>query len=147
MSLSGMQAFASKIPQRFLNLAFIMMVYNVFNLPKFIAWADSLNKISRPVKDHGISLSCAEVHSQNRGISLRCLSIELLEEAYAEIEQAGKMYPRINVNDALSIIKDSIVNNIGDKTRTLKELELFDRARNQNFRDYLDPRIINWLDK
>lgn len=142
----NMRAFIKAIPQRFINLAFIMMITNVFNIPEYIAWANSLKTGEHHPGVDGISLSYAEVHSQDRGISLRSLSVDLLEEAYAEIEEAGKRYPRIQVNDALSIIKDSIVNNDENKQKTLLELELFDKARNQNFRDYLDPRIIKWLE-
>jgi sulfatase maturation enzyme AslB (radical SAM superfamily) len=142
---SNMKSYIKKITHGYINMAFIMMITNVFNLPKFIKWADTLNQFGITGEPR-ISLSCAEVHSQDRGISLRNLSIELLEEAYAEIEVAIKAHPTVGGCDALSIIKDSIINNTGDKAKALGELELFDRARNQNFRDYLDPRIINWLD-
>ena len=142
----NIRAFASKIPQKYINLVFVTMITNVFNIPKFVAWADSLNN-DRPIKDGRVALTCAEVHTQNRGVSLRNLSIDLLEQAYNEISIAGKKYPAINIGDALSIIEDSINNNIGDKSKTLKELELFDQARNQNFRDYLDSRIVDWLDR
>jgi MoaA/NifB/PqqE/SkfB family radical SAM enzyme len=142
----NMRAYVKQIPQKCVHFAFIMMITNVFNVPDFIAWADSLNDAERHSGVDGVHISYAEVHSQDRGTSLRRLSIGLLEEALEEIELASKQHPRIDVSDAINIIKDSIVNNIGDKNRTLKELELFDRSRNQNFRDYLDPRIVNWLD-
>ncbi len=143
---SCMKNFAVKIPQKFLNLAFIVMVTNIFNIPDYIKWADSFNDMDRPSADHGVSISYAEVHSQDRGISIKSMPVYLLEQARKEIEQAGAAYPRIDISNAINIINDAIKNNSENKQKAKRELELFDQARNQNFRDYLDSRIINWLD-
>jgi hypothetical protein len=107
-------------------------------LPEFIAWLDSL--------PGEMSVSYAEVHSQTRGMSLINLSKDLLEQAYTEVEAAGQAHPRIMVDNALNIIRDSINNNVGDKSKALEELVLFDMSRNQNYKDYLDPRITKWLE-
>ena len=93
-----------------------------------------------------MSVSFAEVHSLTRGMSLINLSKELLEQAYAEVEAAGKAHPRIMIDNALNIIRDSINNNVGDKHKALEELKMFDMSRNQNYKDYLDPRITQWLE-
>ncbi len=143
---SCMKNFAVKIPQRFLNLAFIVMVTNIFNIPDYIKWADSFNDMDRPADNHGVSISYAEVHSQDRGISVKSMPVYLLEQAKKEIEQAGAAHPRIDISNAINIINDAIKNNSENKQKAKRELELFDQARNQNFRDYLDSRIINWLD-
>ncbi len=143
---SRLNNFAKRIPQKFLNLAFIVMVTNIFNIPEYVKWANSFNNIVRPVSNPGVSVSYAEVHSQDRGISIRSMPIYLLEEAKKEVEEAGKQYPLIDVSNAINIINDAITNNTENKNKAKSELELFDRARNQDFRDYLDARIVKWLD-
>jgi VCBS repeat-containing protein len=135
---NSVRSYMAKIPQRFYNIANIMMISNVFNLPEFIAWLDSL--------PGEMSVSYAEVHSQTRGMSLINLSTELLEQAHAEVKAAGLAHPRIMVDNALNIIQDSINNNVGDKNKALEELRMFDMSRNQNYKDYLDPRITKWLE-
>lgn len=141
-----MKNFASKIPQDTINLAFIVMITNIFNITDYIKWADSLNDIQRPVHRNGVSVQYAEVHSQDRGISINNMPIYLLEEAKREIESVGKLYPRIHFDNAINIINDAIKNNTENRSKAKRELELFDKSRNQNFRDYLDARIIKWLD-
>jgi VCBS repeat-containing protein len=135
---TSVRSYMAKIPQKFYNIANIMMISNVFNLPEFITWLDSL--------PGEMSVSYAEVHSQTRGMSLINLSKELLEQAYAEVEAAGRAHPRIMVDNALNIIQDSINNNVGDKNKALEELKMFDMSRNQNYKDYLDARIVKWLE-
>jgi hypothetical protein len=46
----------------------------------------------------------------------------------------------------LNMIQDAIDNNQEDKQKMIKEIKLFDSSRNQNFRDYLHPNLISWLD-
>lgn len=135
---TSVRSYMAKIPQKFYNIANIMMISNVFNLPEFIAWLDSL--------PGEMSVSYAEVHSQTRGMSLINLSKDLLEQAYAEVEAAGRAHPRIMVDNALNIIQDSINNNVGDKNKALEELKIFDMSRDQNYKDYLDTRIVKWLE-
>lgn len=145
---SNMKNFAARIPQQFINLAFIVMVTNIFNIPEYVRWANSFNKMARPVDDAGVSVSYAEVHSQDRGISIKNMPVYLLEEAKAEIEAVGRevYHDKVSVENAINIINDAINNNTENREKAKRELELFDQARKQNFRDYLDHRIIKWLD-
>lgn len=134
---TSLRTYIDIVQPRHLHIPIIMMIFNVFNLPEFIKWADSLD--TEPLIDY------AEVHSQTRGISLINLSKELLQEARAEILAASAAHPRIDVSNAINIIDDAIKNNVGDKHKAREELVLFDLSRNQNFEDYLDPRVVQWL--
>lgn len=125
------------IPCKILNIAMIMMITNVFNLPEFLRWCSTL------VVE--VSINYAEVHTINRGVSLRHLSVELLNIAAAEIQSASTE-TGIQCENALNIINDAIVNNEENKSKALLEIQLFDKSRNQHYGDYLDVRVVNWLE-
>lgn len=135
---TSVRRFIDRIKPEMVHFNFVMMIPNIFNLPDFVRWVASLNINN--------SISFAEVHWQTRGISLRHLSIELLKEAYTEIEAIANEHKDLTTGNALNIIRDAIDNNLGEKDKTLQELEMFDLARKQNFRDFVDPRITKWLD-
>ena len=46
----------------------------------------------------------------------------------------------------LNMIQKAIDDNQEDKQKMIKEIKLFDSSRNQNFRDYLHPNLLSWLD-
>ena len=45
----------------------------------------------------------------------------------------------------LSSIDDAILNNQADKEKLSLEINLLDKARNQNFVNHLDQRISKWI--
>ena len=108
------------------NLKFTLVVtaYNIFNIADYVKWARDI--------DPDCDINFQEVYPISRGISIRRLPISLLEEAKALLP---------NVNETLTnIIDDAIINNIEDLDLLKKEISLFDKSRNQNYRE-----ILPWL--
>jgi molybdenum cofactor biosynthesis enzyme MoaA len=135
----SIRRYADVIQPKFHNFNFIVMINNVFNIPDYIAWIDTL-------PSSWFNVSFAEVHSQTRGVSLNNLSIDLLQQAYKEVEAAIEKHPNVPGYNALNIISDAINNNTENKEKCLEELVLFDMARNQHYRDFVDPRVSKWLE-
>lgn len=133
---NSVRLYIENINQRFININFIAMITNLFNVPDFLSWITSLNT--------QVSVSFSEVHFPTRGISLRNLPIPLLNQAKEEIIAASKNI-RVDISNLLNIIGDAITNNTENKNKVYDELHLFDLSRNQDFRNIIDERIIRWL--
>ena len=82
-----------------------------------------------------------EVYPNLRGIGIKRLPIFLLKKLYNKI-----LNVEFSDHMLLNMIQDAIDNNQEDKQKMIKEIKLFDSSRNQNFRDYLHPNLISWLD-
>ena len=93
------------------------------------------------VKDFYINFE--KVRPYDRGTSINLLPIYLLEEAKNDILDLEQK----NCKNLISSIDDAILNNNANKEKMLLEITLLDKARNQNFKKYLDKRLIKWLTK
>ena len=51
-----------------------------------------------------------------------------------------------DVANLIRMIDDAINNNKENKQMVKDECELFDLSRNQSYRDFLHPMIVEWLD-
>ena len=79
----------------------------------------------------------------DRGTSLTSLPIYLLEDALNRIKDFRVHDTQIN--NVRSMIQDAIRNNKENKQKMLAEITPFDLSRNQNFKDFLDPALVEWL--
>ena len=78
-----------------------------------------------------------EVIPQHRGIGIRSMSEELLQLAIDR-----------SIDSTLSkLIKRAIESIIPNKKKMLREITYFDRSRNQSYKEYLDPKLIEWLNE
>ena len=103
---------------------------NIFYIDELINWNnDSFN------------IYFTEVYPNLRGIGIKRLPIFLLKKLYNKI-----LNVEFSDHMLLNMIQDAIDNNQEDKQKMIKEIKLFDSSRNQNFRDYLHPNLISWLD-
>ena len=82
-----------------------------------------------------------EVYPNLRGIGIKSLPVFLLKELYNII-----LNVEFSDHMLLNMIQKAIDDNQEDKQKMIKEIKLFDSSRNQNFRDYLHPDLISWLD-
>jgi hypothetical protein len=108
------------------NLRFTLVVnaYNIFNIADYVKWARSI--------DPDCTINFQEVYPVDRGINIKRLPIHLLE-------QAKSMLPEVN-ETLTNIIDDAIINNEEDLNLLVKEVSLFDKSRNQDYRE-----ILTWL--
>lgn len=135
---NSVRLFLNSIEQEHYNFNCVMMITNIFNIPDYINWIKSLGKSA--------ALNFAEVHFHTRGTSLKNLSPKLLKQAKAEIIKAAEG-TNLEITNAIQLINDAMLNNTENRAKALDEITLFDLSRNQNFEDYLDHRIIDWLKK
>ena len=116
----------------FVHISFIPMIYNIFNIDKFADWCYNLNT--------EVIIHWAEVYPFNRGIVLKHLPTEILEKAKTIAENI-----KIDNKKLVNIIEDALKNNAENKQKALLEISLFDKSRDQDFRNYLDQDVIKWL--
>lgn len=133
---SSIRLYMENIHQEFYNFNFIVMATNLFNIPDFICWLKSLNK--------DLAVSFSEVHYPTRGVSPRSLPISLLEKSKIKIVESA-IGAKIDISNLINIIDDSIKNNAENKSKLYDEILLFDLSRNQNFKDYLNDELVEWL--
>jgi molybdenum cofactor biosynthesis enzyme MoaA len=134
---TSVKRFIEVVDQEVLNINFIVMITNLFNIPDFYRWLVSLNK--------PVTLTFSEVYFMDRGISLYNLPISILKHAKAKILNI-ELSKHIFTHNMLSIIDDAIKNNTENRKKAFTEIMLFDASRQQHYKDYLDPIIVEWLD-
>ena len=122
-----------------LRVTMVLTSLNLFSVPNFVNWIYSVN--------NNTTVNFAEVYGFDRGTSLNRLPVSLLQRALEEIDKSHPLKPRDSKYDNLIIqIQNAINNNKENKELMLKEISYFDTSRNQNFRNFLDPILVQWLD-
>lgn len=123
-----------------LNFVTVVTAHNLLNLDEYLDWAKGLYP--------EVCCQFSEVYSPSRGIAIKHLSKDILEIAKERISK-HKFRNGVQDNDVVNLIAQidgAIKNNSENKQKLKNECELFDMSRNQNFRDYLDPILVRWLD-
>ena len=123
------------------HYAFVLSSLNIFNIRDFLFYVRSITSFVSNNKDFYINFE--KVRPYDRGTSINLLPIYLLEEAKNDILDLEQK----NCKNLISSIDDAILNNNANKEKMLLEITLLDKARNQNFKKYLDKRLIKWLTK
>lgn len=120
-----------------IRLIYIVSIHNVMNIPDFINWARDI--------DDSANIRFTQIYSNERGVALKHLSVELLNKAKEQLLPFVGIRPPHNIAEAIAQIDDAIKFNKENKQLALRETLLFDKSRNQNFEDYLHKDIVNWL--
>ena len=123
------------------HYAFVLSSLNIFNIRDFLFYVRSVTSLVSKNKDFYINFE--KVRPYDRGTSINLLPIYLLEEAKNDILDLEQK----NCKNLISSIDDAILNNNVNKEKMLLEITLLDKARNQNFKKYLDKRLVKWLIK
>jgi len=138
---------------------------NVLNAADYIEW------ICVKCKSFGVPdwyIHFAEMFPYGRGTALRNIPKELLEESLDRLIEVidsgistvadsdtvhatirGKEYKawyRFNIHNLVGQIQNAINNHNGDYNKFKKELVILDTVRNQSYKDYVDPLLVNHLD-
>jgi MoaA/NifB/PqqE/SkfB family radical SAM enzyme len=122
-----------------IDLNFVVSSLNLFNIADFIRWACSLPA--------DVSASFTEIYPLDRGTSIRHLPIDILQIAKLQIQPfLIDDYDDFKADEIIQQIDLAIKNNKEDKDKMKREIVLFDISRNQTYRDYLDPMLVDWLD-
>ena len=119
---------------------FVVSSMNLFNIADFISWVNKINA--------RCFVSFTEVYPINRGTSIRHLPKYLLEISKQQIEELlTDVNSHMKISDIIQQIDHAILFNQENKDKMKRELELFDKSRNQDYRDFLDPLLVDWLDE
>jgi len=124
-----------------LNFTMVVSAHNVLNVLEYIEWAKQIYP--------GVSVQFAEIYDMDRGIALKHMPIHLLE--YAKSQITKHIYRTSGCEDGhvVNLIRQidlAISNNIENKELLKNETTLFDMSRNQSYRDFLHPMMVEWLD-
>lgn len=124
-----------------LNISCVLSACNVLNVSNFVNWARKI--------DNKVSVNFSEIYFFDRGTAIKHLPISLLQLAKERAESV--LYnSRNNVDEKIKNliiqIDNAITNNDENKELLKAELELFDKSRNQSYRDFLNSELVEWLD-
>lgn len=93
----------------------------------------------------GSAIIFTEILPSDRGTSLFRMPIYLLQQALDQLTIFDNNDNEIN--NLRNLIASAIKNNQEDKQKMLNEIEPFDLSRNQYFGDFLDPALVEWLER
>jgi hypothetical protein len=71
------------------------------------------------------------------------LNKKLLKIAIKDAESLDEKYS--DKDRAINFYKTALNEYFFNKNKMLKEIISFDKSRNQNFKDFLDPMLVDWL--
>lgn len=117
----------------------VVSALNIFTTKEYVNWLTSLATKHR----RHIMIHFAEMYPFDRGTSLTSLPIYLLEDALNRIKDFSEY--DMQINNVRAMIRDAIKNNKENKQKMLDEITLFDLSRDQNFENFLDPALVEWL--
>jgi sulfatase maturation enzyme AslB (radical SAM superfamily) len=123
-----------------MSFTMVLTAHNILNINDFMTWAKSISK--------AVSCKFAEVYTANRGIAIKHLPIHILEEGRRQAELHLIGYKGLEDTDVINLIKQidyAIMHNAENKEKVRSECELFDLSRNQSYKDFLHPMLINWM--
>jgi molybdenum cofactor biosynthesis enzyme MoaA len=128
---------------RLVHTNFVVSSLNLLNTPDFISWT-VLNGFH-----HHITFS--SIRPIERGTAIDRLPVYILEHIKTKIFELYSMTSyslplKGNIIELIKMINIAIDDNKEDRRLMLKEIMLFDKSRNQSYRDYLDPVLVSWLD-
>lgn len=112
---------------------------NLLNIDKYLDWV--YTKFNTP----WVHLS--EMYPMDRGTSISRMPKHLLELAKSRLLSYNRGNLTLSVGNLLKGIDNAIALGQENKQLMLEEITLFDRSRSQSYKDFLDPNLIEWLDK
>jgi len=131
-----------KVKIQFTNVLSSLNAFNIYEL------YDYWKQINRDYSHIKLSFWIDFIWPEKKFINVKFLSKELKEEL---IEHYSTIF--IDYEYPIKHIIQYLKNNLNleitseDRKNMLREIVIFDQVRNQNYRDYLDPRICNFLEK
>jgi MoaA/NifB/PqqE/SkfB family radical SAM enzyme len=112
---------------------------NLLNIDKYLDWV--YTKFDTP----WVHLS--EMYPFDRGTSISRLPKHLLELAKSRLVSYQRDEMELCVGNLLTSIDNAIAMGQENRELMLEEITLFDRSRSQSYKDFLDPDLVEWLDK
>jgi MoaA/NifB/PqqE/SkfB family radical SAM enzyme len=124
----------------------VLSALNVLNLREYFEWIGDTFRPVFPGPKFIPQVHVSEVRPYNRGIALHHLPTDLLRTASARFGLLRRGSVVHDYGNTSRMIELAISNNKCDKQKLLNEVSLFDRSRNQHYRDFVDPLLIEVLE-
>ena len=122
-----------------IRINMVVSALNLLNIDQFIAWGLALYD--------NVNVSLHEIFPTDRGTSLYRLPVHILEQAKQRLLHSDSISrAKGTVLSQIKNIDHAITHNREDRMRMLSEISVFDRSRGQDYRDFLDPLLVSWLD-
>lgn len=123
------------------HYALVLSSLNIFNIPDFLFYVSSVSN------NKNFYINFEKVRPYDRGTSINLLPTDILQEAKHNIitSEFFKYHDTTICKNLISSIDDAILNNYANKDKMLLEISLLDKSRNQDYKNHLDPRIIDWM--
>ena len=118
-----------------LDFNIVVSAYNVLQLSYIWMWCKKV--------EPKCTVTFSEVYPRNRAIGLQSLPIRILNQARNSLVDIKYKDDRIQMAD--NLIQHAIYNNKENKTMLKKEIILFDKSRKQSYNEYIDKRLIDFI--
>ena len=127
-----------------LRFACVISSLNILNMDEWLFHMLSLSG------RHKYYFNFQKVRPFDRGISINLLPIQLLEESKDRLlnNDYSNFYSHRFFDDCKSLIEiidGAIKHNKCNRKKMLEEITLFDKSRKQNYENYLDVKLVDWL--
>jgi sulfatase maturation enzyme AslB (radical SAM superfamily) len=113
----------------------VVSALNISSMVDYINWGRTLTGNTQIV--------ITQVNTRERGTSLYRLPKFLLEKYLKDMDVFSNTDQ--TANSLRALLLDAIKNNMENKKMMLGEITPFDLSRNQSYKDYLDPLLVEWL--
>ena len=139
---ASLNNYFSKVTTRpeFTHFTMVVSAYNILNINNYIEWTKKFATVEL--------LTYQEIYPMDRGVVLKHLPKHILIKAKDRVIPYLENYGdnTVRLKNLITQIDNAIINNIENKQLMKDEITLFDLSRNQSYRDYLDPILVEWLD-
>lgn len=128
-----------------MDLTSVLSVYNAHYLYDLYSWwKDTL--YSKPLIETAFFID--KIWPEDKFINVKYLGKkeknEVLDGLYRIKEDN---LPKVEVDHIINYIKDNMhLDTTKHKKQMIKEITIFDKSRNQNYKDYMHPSVINYLE-
>ena len=120
----------------FVVICLVMSSLNFNFLKKHEEWCKLIFKSN-------FKIFYSDMWNRNQGISIDNLNENLLNVAIKDAQDLDEKFT--DKNRAIEFYKSAIKNGFSNRQKMLKEIVAFDSSRKQNFKNYLDPMLVDWL--
>lgn len=120
----------------FVVICLVMSSLNFNFLKKHEEWCKLIFKSN-------FKIFYSDMWNRNQGISIDNLNENLLNVAIKDALDLDEKFT--DKNRAIEFYKSAIKNGFSNRQKMLKEIVAFDLSRKQNFKNYLDPMLVDWL--
>lgn len=125
----------------------VLSALNAFNIVDLVDyWVELRKKYPKVIWDFWVDYMWPDNKYTNVKFLPKELKLELIELYRKKFTETNNLYAIQHIIDFLQAKVDYTTVTENDRKNMLREITLFDQSRGQSYKDYLDQRIINYLE-